>query len=352
MKCGIMTYQDTTNYGALLQAFATQRAFADLKIETELIDYKCENIAKRELPESIFKYGITHIPGAVIKRLILAKKYRHLERFKHKYCHLSERKYDRSSIGESAAIYDRFISGSDIIWELNVTGQDTSYYLDFAPDSKKYAFSSSFGYTEMPEGYAQISKELLLKYDSISVREFESAQIIKKLLNAEVPVTLDPTLLLTADQWRNFEEKAPIDKKYVLVYFDDKDHKILSYAQKLAEQTGCIVVYLSERTKSIKNVKMMRAVSVGQFLWLIDHAQYVVTASFHGVAFSINFNTQFCYLNRAHQGRINTLMKKMNIQDRDIRTNEILPLSWDKINSALSEERKTAFNYIKQISIE
>ena len=352
MKCGIMTFQDTTNYGALLQAFAMQRAFANLGIETELIDYRCENIAKRELPESIVKYGVTHIPGAVIKRLILAKKYRQLEQFKRQYCHLSEKKYDRSSIGDSVTIYDKFISGSDIIWELDVTGRDTSYYLDFAPNSKKYAFSSSFGYTEMPEKYAQVSRDLLMKYTSISVRENESAQILKKLLNIEVPVTLDPTLLLTADQWRDFEEKAPIDQKYVLVYFDDRDHKILSYAQKLAEETGCIVVYLSERTKSIRNVKMMRAVSVGQFLWLIDHAQYVVTASFHGVAFSVNFNTQFCYLNRAHQGRINTLMRKMGISDRDIRTDEIRPLSWGKINSALDKERQIALDYIKRISIE
>lgn len=352
MKCGIMTFQDTTNYGALLQAFAMQRAFEDLKIETELIDYRCENIAKRELPESIFKYGFRHIPGAAIKRLILAKKYRQLEKFKQKYCHLSKKQYDKSSIGESVPIYDKFISGSDIIWELNVTGQDTSYYLDFAPNTKKYAFSSSFGYTEMPKEYKQTSRELLLKYDSISVRENESAQIIKKLLDIDVPVTLDPTLLLTADQWRAFEEKVSIDKKYVLVYFDDKEHKILSYAQRLAEENGCVVVYLSEQTRCIQNVKMLRAVSVGQFLWLIDHAQYVVTASFHGVAFAINFNTQFCYLNRAHQGRINTLMRKMSISDRDIRTDVIHPLSWEKINNALNEERKVAFKYIKQISME
>lgn len=350
MKYGIMTFQDTINYGALLQAFAMQKTFSDLKIENELIDYRCDNIVKREFPDSVFKYGFFHIPGAIVNKIILLKKYKQLERFKHKYCYLSKNKYDKSSICESVNVYDKFISGSDIIWELDVTGQDTSYYLDFAPDSKKYSFSSSFGYTEIPKNYVQISKKLLQKYNSISVRENESAEIIKELLDIEVPVTLDPTLLLTAAQWRNYEENVPINNKYVLVYFDDKDHMILSYARKLAEKKGCIVVYLSEKTRSEKNVKMMRAVSVGQFLWLIDHAQYVVTASFHGVAFSINFNTPFCYLNRTHQGRINTLMDKMNIADRDIRTSDIVPLCWNEINMALNNERQLTMDYIKQIS--
>lgn len=350
MKVGIITFQKTTNYGALLQATALQKKIQDLGADSEILDYTCEEIEKREMPGSIFQNGILHAPIDILSNYFSSSKLRKMERFKKEHCRLSNAKYNRDNIKEANGRYDVFLSGSDMIWELNVTGGDTSYYLDFVSElKKKYAYSTSFGYDEVPEEYRTITKELLSSYSCITVRENEGAKIIDNLLNKSVDVTVDPTLLLKGSEWRALEEQCNINKPFVLMYFNDEKDITLNYAIELAKKEGLLLVILRNSLRNIPGSVTIRDASVGQFLWLIDHAKYVVTASYHGVLFSLNFNTDFFYYNRAHFGRINTIINSVGLLKREIGYGfEDKPeIDWDGVNEAIARLREKSETILK-----
>lgn len=350
MRLGILTFQETTNYGALLQATAMYKAFIGLGVEAEIINYECECVKQRELPQHKIK-SLKRWPIELLCYLVDKKKFNKMEEFKRQNCKLSDKRYTKETVKETNDIYDIFVSGSDMIWELNVTGQDTTYYLDFvSDDKKKFSCSSSFGYDEVPQEYWTVTKKWLSKYQAISVREIEGANIVKNMLGMDVPVTADPTLLLSGEEWRTFCKPYEGVKKYVLVYFEDKNGIVMSSAKLYAKTNGCDVVLVSNSIKGVSGVKMIRDASVEQFLWLIDHAECIYTASYHGVLFSINFSRPFYYYNRAHQGRIHTIIKELGLESRNIDYRGMREdIDWNLINNKITSIRKETLDYMSRI---
>lgn len=351
-KIGILTFQDTTNYGACLQSIALVRMICEMGYDCEIIWYECENIVKRELPVNLFRSDVFLNPKEFISKLFQIKKYRRIKAFMNKYGKYSEKRYNRSTIHLANNEYDKFISGSDIIWELNVTRGDYSFFLDFVIDNKrKFSYSSSFGYEVIPEEYLVSSKRLLAQYELISTRERNGAEMIYDAIGKHVPITLDPTLLFRAEKWVSFEEKKSINRKYVLLYFDDSNHKALEFAKELCRKNGLMLIHLTDIISITLGVKNLRNVRVGQFLWLIHHAEYVVTGSYHGVVYSINYHTPFFYVNRAHQGRINTVVESLEIKNKDILSPDGTDsfFDWDKIDEKLERLREDSTNYLWEI---
>lgn len=351
MKIGILTFQKTTNYGALLQAMAMNKAFLRLDVEVELIDYECEQIRKRELPKSLRGISITRIPIEVICNILCAIKLIKFEKFKKKNCSISSGKYTRKTIQQTNNIYDVFVSGSDMIWELDVTGKDTTFYLDFVDDNrKKFSCSTSFGYDSIPDDYIDTTKSLLADYRLISVRELEGVNIIRTLLGIDVSMTVDPTLLLSDYEWRKYEKPYKGLEKYVLVYFDDPNSILMKSALEYAKRNDCKVLFVSNTLRGISGVKIIRTAGIEQFLWLIDNAECVFTASYHGVLFSVIFNRPFYFFNRAHNGRIQTIVKQLELEKRNIDyidNNE--SIDWSNVNSKLEELKDKTIDYMKNI---
>ena len=351
MKIGLLTFHDTNNYGAMLQAYALQSMINQLGGVCEIIDYKCENILKREMPPKILDEGFLRAPIVYLFSKMKAKKYRLIKEFSQKQCVISNAVYTKDTIVNCNKEYDIFLSGSDMIWELNVTGGDTTYLLDFVVDNrKKYAFSSSFGYSKVPSHFENITQNLLRQYQGISVRENGGKAIVASLANRDVSVTLDPTLLHTGQFWSNLEEVINIKDKYVFVYFDDPSNTVLNSAISYANKNGFTVVFLSDSLRNTKGIKTLRVVSVGQFLWLISHAECVFTASYHGVAFSINYNIPFYYYNRAHSDRIITLLHNLGLKNREIGNEDSnCKINWGEVNRRLNEERDSSIQYLISI---
>lgn len=351
MKIGMLTFHDTNNYGAMLQAFALQRMINQLGGVCEIIDYKCESIMKREMPPKILDEGVLRAPIVFLFSTMKSRKYRLIKEFRQKHCVISNVVYTKDTIGSCNGGYDIFLSGSDMIWELDVTGGDATYLLDFVVDNrKKYAFSSSFGYSKVPSHFEELTQKLLRQYNGISVRENGGKAIIASLANRDVPVTLDPTLLHTSQFWSTLEECADIKDKYVFVYFDDPAHTVLNGAISYANKRNLKVVYLSDSLRNTKGIKTLRVVSVGQFLWLISHAECVFTASYHGVAFSINYNKSFYYYNRAHSDRIITLLHNIGLKNCEIGNEDSnCEINWSEVNKRLNDERDSSIRYLKSI---
>lgn len=213
--------------------------------------------------------------------------------------------------------YDYFVAGSDQIWNPYYDFVGSVDYLYFAKAEQKIAYAASFGVSEFPDEKKEELKEYLKDFKYISVREDAGAQIIKELTGRDVPVVLDPTLMLSVNAWRKMEHKPRNmpSGEYVLVYSVDKMSK-----EFVAE------VEKEAVTNKIVNVREIQAnghewaVGPAEFLYLVDHAKMIYTDSFHGLVFAILFHTKFKVFGRdgiQMSSRIDTLMEKTGLKTSD-----------------------------------
>lgn len=196
-KIGLITIHDTLNYGSLLQTYALYKAIESLGVEIELIDYKCKAIMDRETTYPLSQCrNIKDTIKSLMWHKAMQKKYENFWSFIKDNMKITK-PYTRENVKELNDIFDVFIVGSDIVWGTNITGNDWTYFLDFADDSKtKIAFSSSVG----TKWNSNVEKQILSnlnKFKSISVRE-ELAQSWLREIGINADVTCDPTMLWDA----------------------------------------------------------------------------------------------------------------------------------------------------------
>ena len=280
MKIGLLTFHDTTNFGSLLQTFGLYKKILDLGYDIEVVDYQCKSIVKREIPKH---FSFLQSPRNLIKDILLVttirKKYRALSKFLH-----------------------------------NIIDGDLTYFLNFESESKKKtAFSSSIG-NPWNAHEKEIIKPFLKDFSYIAVREDESAIWVKELTGNRPDVVCDPTMLLTTDDWRKYTYKRIDYGKYILVYFDNKNGDCIRSAIKIANTKGLKVKNINYGLP-VNGVQNVKPLSLEDFLSLINDAAEVITASYHGMLFSIYFNKQFIYFNRAHKSRMNTIARKLQVTE-------------------------------------
>lgn len=190
---------------------------------------------------------------------------------------------------------------------------------------KKKSYAASFGFSEIPENLKEKYRYLLSSFSVLSVREQAGKQIIESLLDRNVNVDLDPTLLVSTSNWRKLSEESNIDvqvseRGYILVYMIGEDKRVLQISKTLGNLKDLDIIYITDRWKNRKEVKNIRGVKVNDWIRLIDRAEYVITNSFHGTAFSVIMNKKFVVVtNKEGQkksSRIETLLNDMNLVDR------------------------------------
>lgn len=354
-KIGIITYHNTTNYGALLQAFALQSKLKELGTDTEIINYHCKNIEDREyftfpkLEKNILKYLMR-----IRDYYRVSKKRKIMNQFVNKYMSISKEEYTRNTIKESNKVYDKFVVGSDMVFELGINGGDMTYYLDFAKPKKRYSYAASLGVDKIEDKYVDKCIKELEKFEHISIREEQGKKYFSKLLKNKVYQDVDPTLLYDGNFWKKYEEipKAKPNKKYILLYFLHKNMPELDIARKIAKEKNLDIYLLSNTKQKIEGCKVIYDASVGEFLYYIDNASLVITASFHGMIFSMNFNTNFMYFShKKSSSRLQNIANITNSTDRELTENYIpnFDCNFDKINNAVKIEREKSINHLKKI---
>lgn len=350
MRIGLLTFHDTCNFGSLLQTYGLYKAIEILGYDCEVIDYQCDSIRAREIPKPM---GFTLNPKKLLYYVLIGhhriEKYSALSRFLNEKMKLSSR-CDQSSVNRLSNRYDKVIVGSDIVWGLDITGGDLTYFLGFLLESKKkYAFSSSVG-NPWSENEKLLVKPLLYEFSRIAVREEESSLWVEELIGRKPQIVCDPTMLLDANMWRRSTVLNKTKNDYVLVYFDNKNRDCITSARKYAKAHG-LKLYLINDGFSRDGYKAVKPHSLDDFLSLIDNAAFVVTASYHGMLFSLYFNKQFAYFNRAHKSRMNTLSKKLFVEDRNGEENDIMTMQdidYHKVNKALDEYRAESMACLKE----
>lgn len=330
MKIGILTFQNTVNYGAKFQEYALQKYINDQGKNAEVIDYINDNIEKREKPLELKKQK--SLKG-IVKYFLLHKyqvsKLKKFNDYTEKYVKKSSEKYNKENIDKTNDIYDKFIVGSDQIWNTNTTEDDYTYYLDFVKDrEKKYSYAASFGFSELPERNEKKVKELLEDFKSINVREDDGKNIVNKLTTKKSEVVIDPTFLLNKEDWVKFIGKPIINKKYIVAYMINAKKEIFEYIDDIANKENLEIVYISDFLKKYNNKKVIsiKDASPEDFLNLIYNAEYIITGSFHAICMSIILEKNFFYMlndNKVNSRLIN-LIKMAGLENREIKDNKFI----------------------------
>lgn len=326
---------ESPNYGNRLQNYALQETLSAL-------GYRAETL-RRQVPDRSPAYFARKVVQSLLSTK--GKKFRDFDKKirKSRYCAGADHAPD--ALGSS---YRFFIAGSDQIWNPHYDFVGAVDFLTFAPAQKRIAYAASFGVSGLPDDVKTKYAEYLSGFRAVSVRETSGADIIRALTGKESEVVLDPTLMLTKEKWHETERKprAVPDGKYVLVYALGEKNEQFSKAVRESEATVIDVQRIMPDGREW-------AVGPMEFLWLIDHAEMVLTDSFHCTAFSVLFHTRFQVFDRpgiSMNARIITLLRNLGMpEDMDpMNTGDQLLFDFDAADRELERLRNRSFRYLKE----
>lgn len=363
MKVDIITLHYINHYGSLLQTYATCKAFEKLGIEAEVVDYIRPNADERIQMDAALtakNYKRESIKGFLfeISKKIENKKRREFsERFLKQYVPMTRHYKNYEDLKQNPPVADIYCTGSDQTWNSEYNGGLLpAYFLDFAPEGKKrIGYAVSIGMSKFPENEYEQVKSYIYKYDAISVRENSAKKIIEDMGYRNVTQILDPTLVLSEEDWKPLVTKRMIKEKYIVIYKLNTIPEIEAFAERLAEVTGYCIVRMSYYLNHFKyKGKMVYSPDVEEFLSLIYNAEYVLTDSFHCLAFSINFGKEFLvFYPGMYSTRLRSLLELTGTTDRvvnnsDIDIKTLERIDYSKVNEILNCERNKAIRYLQE----
>ena len=296
MNVGIFTFPNSISYGAVLQMYALYHTVENLGHTPEVINYQNSYMKH----EQHFRKRSWLRRNAV--KLLHHKKYHKFHLFEQAYLSIRPSKVlsDPQRLPELAKRYNAVICGSDQVWNPDITDSDLSYFLNFCDGkTKRVAYAPSFGHSEFSDVFLPAIRAELEKFKALSVREEPGQALISDLLGKNVPLVCDPTLLMDSHEWEQLEKPhAAAEGAYVLYFTVKSSATLWAQCKAFAKEKGLkIVVVGGNPLKQWKhrNENIQYAVDIGpeEWLYLIHHARYIFTNSFHGTAFSINYRKDF-----------------------------------------------------------
>lgn len=345
---GVLTFHSSQNYGAVLQAFALTKK---LGLKSEVIDYYSKSVYSYDSPISVNKYGkitIKNILKTIYKfpynliRLII------FDNFRENYLPISERIYNKKELEDISKKYKVIVTGSDQVWNSDITKNDSDlYYLNFSADAKKYAYAASLGKNDFNDIEKNIISNIGQNYTKITVREEKLQKNLQKL-KVESEVVVDPTLLLTKNEWLEIASKKKIQQDYIFVYLLEETKEIIEVVNEASKKYNLPVVHLGKK-KLFDNVLLNDyKMSPADFLSLINGAKYVITNSFHGTVFSLIFNKKFISVPHTTRSvRQENLLERINLKERLTKNVEELQKNYEDVN--FDKLRKRSLEIIEEI---
>ena len=376
MKVGILTILNVNNYGAELQCCALYRKLQQLGYDAEVINYLFGIH-----PEHVFDGEKRTVP-IPLKQLIKVKllpvvqnmfcmfhqknkrlRNKRFDEFHAKYNHLTSTVYPSvKSLYEAKFNYDVLCIGSDQVWNYMKGYSLEPFFACFDKNNtKKITYASSIGLSSLSVEAEQVFKKELANFASISVREQQASEILEKLLNRKIDVVLDPTLILNKKEWLEVAKYEMCPKeKYLLVYIvtiKPCDY-VLTLARHIAKRRNLKIVRICRDAypeHSGSDVEEILTAGPSDFVGLFSKAEFVVTNSFHGTVFSINFSKPFYSVIKSHHStnsRLTSILKKLGLEDRIVPVGSQLPMISDidfsDPSAKLEAERKLSIEYINK----
>ena len=387
MKIGILTFWESTdNYGQVLQAWALQQVLKKMGHEPYLIRYslvassavKHETNKLRKVLKLIAIYPIIRYVFRYIRttkenrlRLLIEKKnsMREFAKFREKNIVVSPQIYKSiDEIRKNPPVADCYIAGSDQVWTMPLSNNNNrAYFLDFGSQTtKRISYAASFAKAVYPKEYICELKKLLMRFNSISVREKEGLEICKKI-GVDAKIVLDPTLLLCRNDYLRLMSIDEETEPYVFVYSINVRNKKELFADSISQYAKENKIRIIATTSSgslpgrelIDNAEY-RYATIAEWLHYIDGAEVVFTSSFHGVAFCLIFQKNFVFIPlkgnlSKGNGRILSLFNMAHIENKVLNDEKEIskvvnaPIDWDVVKTNLAEIKSFSADYLSVI---
>lgn len=328
-KVGLITIYHVPNYGSVLQTYATQVLLEKLGMECHVINYKYPNEwhYMQGTPKQSLKSYIGHLFG-INPRHRKANKLKQFKKEHFKFTSLYKNLDELRNADWSE--YDMFAVGSDQVWKSQFTRSDSVFMLSFIPEEiYRISIASSFATKSIPEALRDKYKKYLSRFNAISVRERNGIDIIKDelQLDSTPEIVLDPTLLLSKEEWLSVIPRSSFKKKkkyillYMLTYAFEPRPYIFEVLKHIKSQEDYDIIALegytpANRANGIEMIDKTDS-SIQEFIDLFANADIVVTSSFHGTAFAVNFGTPLISVvpEGNSDDRQSTLLKSMELND-------------------------------------
>lgn len=357
MKIGILTFHFAHNFGAMLQAYALQEYLKKLGHEVEIINYQPQYLKKIYKFESYDRFKSMSVlnkirflltePIAIYRKYL---RYRKFQNFMFNNLNISHEIETEDDITN----YDYIFFGSDQIWNPRITNNkfDPIYTGQFSSEASFIAYAPSMETTSLTEEEKNEYTKILKKFKCISVREKSLQKLLENLTLQKVELVCDPTFLLSQESWNKLSGKTPIEGgKYILVYQTRYSKKAIKIAKEIAKKKKCKIIQLRAcfYWQYINGLKQI--VSPVDFLNYIKFAEFVVTTSFHGTAFSIIFRKNFftVALDDNKNDRSRSLLSTLDLSNRLI--SDKIPdsniISYENTDNILNQYINHSKQYIK-----
>ena len=364
-KIATITFHASYNYGSNLQAYALQeyvKKICENKCEYKIINLR--NIKNKEMYSMYRKEKrfLSQMKNLItfINRKELKIKSERFEEFINKRLNVTKEYESLEELKKANFDYDYYISGSDQLWNLNAYDFDWANYLEFVNKGKKISYAASFGPKEQrwnEQEKTRVARNLK-KYDNISVREQGSFNNVKTLTGIEPEINVDPTMLLNKYEWDKLITKEKIVKeKYILFYTLEPDKNMIKMVERVSKilKLPVVITKFNNKFDALCRFKKLYDTGPIEFLNLVKNAELVLSSSFHGTIFSILFNRPFFAIRGNKDFRIQTLLKKMKLEDRTIDENDIeekckeaYMIDFKEAEKLLEIEREKATKYLKK----
>lgn len=366
-KIGIVTITEGNNYGNRLQNWALQSVIESYGYTAETLFHYTYNprwyLAQiKDIIKQLF-----HFFRREPHNLFYYKRAYKFRLFNKKNIRKSKLKIIDGKIGiGDLGKYNYFITGSDQVWntELEIIPNNLEVYcLQFINCDKRISYAASFGTAQINHDYEDKFKRYLGSFKALSVRETTGAAIINNLISKNVPVVLDPTLLIKKKEWEIFAKKPKfnLNKEFIVTYFLEKGNNVINLHKKLESKTPQYkIINIQGEFITSKDIKFSNiyCIDPSEFVWLVAHAKYVFTDSFHATVFSIIFNRPFMVYDRLYSGknnmesRIDTLLNKFSLSNHkaEWKNDIIYPCEFDELNiqRILNHEQKESKRFLEK----
>ena len=367
MKVSIITLHHVRNYGSLLQTFATQESVKRLGFQAEIIDYIPQGLTLKCGIRTIKNQGnpLKNFVRKTAATLVFSLQQRTMICFLKKNICLSKNAYySYDDLLECPPVSDIYLAGSDQIWNTqnrNKDGDIKGYYLQFAPAGKKLvSYASSIGKDSFSAEESLDVKAYLEKFSAISVREDTAVDMLNHIGIQGAVHVLDPTMLISSDEWfafmkKNLKNKSASKKKFVFVYNLNRNPHVKAFACKLAEAKNLEIINFADTLDFMRGATNRLHNTVYDFLYYLFNAEYVVTDSFHGTAFSINLGKKFISFSAPRfNSRLESILKLFGLENRLLQTFSgnidiaDVEIDYDSVFEKLEEQRQRSFDYLSK----
>lgn len=361
MNLGTVSYNiycNFTNYGSALQTWALHQAIKKVGHKPILVDY-CPDILANKNPlnpfENMWDKDEESRRMCELTMPAIRINYEKFDRFYHERFDKTKKKYTSANFDDiiKDEKLDGFVCGSDTIFCPDEFGFDDGYYANYDCMKSGFAvaYAASFGDPHFTEDSYQILNERLRNFKAFGLRENLMIPYVKEHADVPVQKVVDPTLLLRSEDYDAIAENRIISEKYLLLYARRYNPTMTEYAEKLAKKNGWKIIDISLRaTNAERGHQMFYEAGVEEFLSLVKFAEYVVTNSFHGMIFSVQYRRPFVVFSREQcDTKIEELLELFGLSDRMLMDGtkvfrEII--DYDVVHSNIDTARKKSIQFL------